>query len=245
MKRAWIEVVWPIRLLVILVSLALHGVLLVWLLSANRSQPLPEQPQPIAVQLVEAPAVVPEPEPIPEPAEPEPAEPEPIAAPEPEPPPAVKPLVVKRAAAPPPAPAKPAKAAGPPVHAFGANSDWAAPPVTASSQSSSRARPVPSGYADTVKNRVIANLKRPDGAVYKPPPGYKGDPNDLKRKCFISYEITLDSAGKMLAYDIDRCGDPLLDAAAEQAVLKAGPFPPPPNQGASRYTVYGTAIFIK
>ena len=240
MKRPWIEVVWPIRLLVILVSLALHGALLVWLLSANRSQPLPEPPQPIAVQLVAAPVVVPEPEP-----EPEPLEPEPVAEPEPVPPPAPKPKVVKRAAPPPAATTKSTKAAGPPVHASGGNSDWAAPPVAVPSQSASRARPVPSGYADTVKSRVVANLKRPEGAVYKPPPGYKGDLKDFKRKCFIAYEITLDSAGKMLSYEIDRCGDPLLDAAAEQAVLKAGPFPPPPNQGAARYTVYGTAIFIK
>jgi protein TonB len=242
MSRPWIDVNWPIRLLVILVSLVLHGALLVWLLSVSPSQPLPEQPQPIAVQLVEVPVVVPEPEP-----EPEPPEPEPIAElpPEPEPPQPVKPPVVKKVAPPPRAPVKSTKAPGPPVHAFGANNDWAAPPVPAPTQSSNRARPVPAGYADTVKNRVIANLKRPEGAVYKMPAGSNVDPNDLKRKCFISYEITLDSAGKMLSYEIDRCGDPLLDAAAEQAVLKAGPFPPPPNQGAARYTVYGTAIFIK
>jgi len=242
MNRPRIEVHWPIRLLVILVSLVLHGALLVWLLSATLSQPLPEQPQPIAVQWVEEPVVVPEPEPQPEPELPEP---EPIAELPPEPPPAVKPPAVKKTAPPPRAPTKPAKAAGPPVHAFGANNDWAAPPAPASAPSSNRARPVPSGYADSVKNRVIANLKRPEGAVYTMPAGSKVDPNDLKRKCFISYEITLDSAGKMLSYEIDRCGDPLLDAAAEQAVLKAGPFPPPPNLGATRYTVYGTAIFIK
>lgn len=236
-----IEVQWPIRLLVILVSLALHGALLIWLLSANLSQSLPEPPQAIAVQMVELPVPVPEPEPEPEP---EPPQPEPIPEPEPEPapPPPVKPPVVKKAAPPPRAPSK---AAGPPVHSFGANNDWAAPSTPAASPASSRGRQVPSGYADTVKNRVIANLKRPEGAVYKPPPGYKGDPADLKRKCFISYEITLDSSGRMLSYEIDPCGDPLLDAAAEQAVLKAGPFPPPPNQGATRYTVYGTAIFIK
>lgn len=110
MNRPRIEVHWPIRLLVILVSLALHGALLVWLLSATLSQPLPEQPQPIAVQWVEEPAVVPEPEPQPEPELPEP---EPIAELPPEPPPAVKPPVVKKTAPPPRAPTKPAKAAGP------------------------------------------------------------------------------------------------------------------------------------
>lgn len=96
-----------------------------------------------------------------------------------------------------------------------------------------------------MKNRVIANLKRPEGSVYKPPPGYKGDPNDFKRQCYIPYEITIDQTGKMLDFKIDRCGDEVLDAAAEDAVRRAGPFPPPPNQGGTRYTIYGTAIFIK
>ena len=162
-------------------------------------------------------------------------EPEPEPLPEPVPPPApVKPRV-----APPRAPAKPA---GPPVHAFGANTEWAAPVAPAAA---SRGRLAPSGYADTVKNRVIAQLKRPDGAVYKAPAGYDGDPAAFNRKCFIAYQITVDGSGKMLSYEIDRCGDALLDAAAEQAILKAGPFPAPPNQGAAGYTVHGTAIFIK
>lgn len=103
---------------------------------------------------------------------------------------------------------------------------------------------MPSGYADTVKNKVIANLKRPAGSSYKPPPGYKGDPEDFKRRCYIPYEILVDAQGKMISFEIDPCGDAVLDDAAEQAIRLAGPFPPPPNQGASRYTIYGTAIFI-
>ncbi|WP_304638934.1 TonB family protein [Pseudomonas sp.] len=96
-----------------------------------------------------------------------------------------------------------------------------------------------------MKGQVIAGLQRPDGAVYAPPPGYKGDPNDFKRQCFIPYEITVDASGRMLSFEIDRCGDELLDAAAEQAIRAAGPFPPPPNQGATRYVIYGNAIFIR
>ena len=102
----------------------------------------------------------------------------------------------------------------------------------------------PSGYALTVKNRVIANLKRPEGALYEPPPGYKGDPNDLKRKCSIPYEITVDGNGRMLSYEIDRCVDEVLNRAAEQAIRSAGPFPAPPGDGSVQYIIYGTAIFI-
>lgn len=130
------------------------------------------------------------------------------------------------------------------MHTFGANDEWAAPPVVPQTSETVRSRPVPAGYADTVKNRVTANLRRPEGSVYKPPPGYKGDPNDFKRQCYIPYEITVDGTGRVVSYEIDRCGDELLDAAAEQAVRNAGPFPPPPNQGAEKYVIYGTAIFI-
>ncbi|PRB81598.1 TonB C-terminal domain-containing protein [Pseudomonas sp. MYb185] len=227
---------WLVRLLVVGVSVALHAALVVWLMSSHFSHPQVPLPEAVAVELVELPAV---PEPDPEP-EPEP-EPEPISEPEPEPvpkPQPVPPKPVQRAA--------PAKPAGPPAYAFGDNQDWAPPPTpSASNPTATRGRPVPSAYADTVKNRVTANLRRPEGSVYKPPPGYKGDPNDFKRQCYIPYEITVDAAGHMLHYTIDRCGDELLDAAAEQAVRSAGPFPPPPNQGAEQYIIYGTAIFIK
>ncbi|GGD02358.1 hypothetical protein GCM10007418_21950 [Halopseudomonas salina] len=103
----------------------------------------------------------------------------------------------------------------------------------------------PSGYADTVKGRVTAKIVRPVGSSYKPPPGYKGDPEDFKRQCRIPYEVVVDAQGKMVSYEIDRCGDDVLDQAAERAVLQAAPFPPPPNEGASQYTIYGTVIFIK
>ena len=130
------------------------------------------------------------------------------------------------------------------MHAFGANNDWQAPPAPPA-DAPTRARMAPSGYSDTVKNRVIAQVRRPEGSVYAPPPGYKGDPNDFKRQCYIPYEITVDAQGRMLSYSIDRCGDELLDAEAERAIQQAGPFPPPPNQGASQYVIYGTTIFIK
>ncbi|HDZ54925.1 MAG TPA: TonB C-terminal domain-containing protein [Pseudomonas xinjiangensis] len=231
---------WLLRLAVVLVSVALHAALVVWFMSGRFSHQVVEEPAVVAIELVELPPPPPEPEPVPEP-EPPPA-PEPEPEPEPEPP-----KVAERPEPPPPPqpPATPPKPAGPPVHAFGANTEWAAPPAPASDAAPGRGRQVPSGYADTVKNRVIAKLERPAGSVYKPPPGYKGDPNDFKRQCYIPYEITVDDTGQMVSYEIDRCGDAVLDDAAEQAILAAGPFPPPPNQGATRYVIYGTAIFIK
>lgn len=226
---------WGVRLLVVMLSLGLHGVLVLWLLDSRFSHPVSPVREAIAVELVALPE--PEPEPLPEPEpEPEPL-PEPVPTPQPERQsrPAPRPAAA--------APAAPSRPSGPPVHSFGANQEWAAPPAPTAS-APVRSRPVPAGYADTVKGQVTARLRRPEGAVYKPPPGYKGDPNDFKRQCYIPYEITVDASGRMLSYEIDRCGDELLDAAAEQAVRNAGPFPPPPNQGAERYVIYGTAIFI-
>lgn len=223
---------WRLRLLVVMVSLGLHGALLAWLFGSQFQHAVTPQEQVVVVELVTIPLPEPEQE-----LEPEP-EPEPAPKPAPPPPP-TKPMVVARPKAPPPKPN------GPPVHSFGANQQWAAPAPPPEAPVSTRGRMAPSGYADTVKNQVIAKLKRPEGSVYKPPPGYKGDPNDFKRQCYIPYEITVDGNGQMVSFEIDRCGDSVLDMAAEQAIRGAGPFPPPPGGGSGFYIVYGTAIFIK
>lgn len=230
---------WPFRILVAIVALGLHIGLLGWLQSAEfRHQALPAGPDVVAVDLYVPPPPPPEPEPEPEPErEPEPEPPAPEPEPQPEPP---KPTVRR----PPPAPATPPTPRGPPVHSFGANQQWAAPPTPPPAATSTRGRMAPSGYANTVKGRVTANLQRPEGAVYKPPPGYRGDPNDFKRQCYIPYEITVDGAGQMVGFEIDPCGDALLDQAAREAIRRSGPFPPPPGGGEGRYTIYGTAIFL-
>lgn len=236
---------WTVRLLVVVLSVVLHGALIIWLVGSRFSHPLLPETTPVAVEMVVIPVepvAAPEPEPEPEPQpEPEP-EPEPVAMPAPAPEPPSRPVPPRPARQPEPAP--PARPSGPPVHTFGDNEQWAAPPSVAPSAEPVRSRPVTAAYADTVKGRVTENLRRPEGAVYKPPPGYKGDPNDFKRQCYIPYEITVDGNGRVLSYEIDPCGDELLDTAAEQAVRNAGPFPPPPNQGADSYVIYGTAIFI-
>jgi protein TonB len=125
---------------------------------------------------------------------------------------------------------------------MGGNGEWAG---IAASQNSITLVPrrVPSDYADKVKAKVVANLVRPDGAVYKAQAGEKADARSMLRQCTIPYEITVDREGKVLSFQIESCGDKLLDAAAEAALQKSGPFPPPPHAGAATYVIYGSANF--
>lgn len=133
-------------------------------------------------------------------------------------------------------------AVAPPAHTFTARQDdWvAAAPMEGSGIGP---RHVPPAYADEVKSRIVAKLDYPPGAVFKAPQGFKGDPKILRRQCTIPYEITVDRNGRMISHRLEPCGDSLLDAAAEAALLKAGPFPPPPDLGAEQYVIYGSANF--
>ncbi len=130
----------------------------------------------------------------------------------------------------------------PPKHGMGGSGEWVgiAPSPNAITLAPRR---VPSDYADKVKAKVVANLVRPDGAVYKAQAGDKSDARSMLRQCTIPYEITVDREGKVLSFQIESCGDKLLDAAAEAALQKSGPFPPPPNLGAATYVIYGSANF--
>lgn len=130
---------------------------------------------------------------------------------------------------------------GPPKHTMGAGGAWGS--GISAPNAITLPRRVPSDYADKVKARVVANLVRPDGAVFKAQAGDKADATYLRRQCTIPYEITVDREGKMVSYQIESCGDKLLDAAAEAALQKSGPFPPPPNSGAATYVIYGSANF--
>jgi len=105
-------------------------------------------------------------------------------------------------------------------------------------------RRAPADYAEKVKSRVIANVIYPVNAVHPAPKNFHGDPRLLLRQCTIPYEIVVDRQGMIISYQIDRCHDDLLDAAAEAAILKAQPFPPPPD-GAERYRIYATVNFVQ
>ena len=229
-------------------SLAAHAALFFWLLAVTVGVPTKAPPQPVLLELVR----------LPPPPPPPPPPPQPIAEPPPEPVKPVKrappvrrlpekpaPMPVEEPPPPPPAIAAPKVVeAPPPGHAFSLrDDDWApAVPVTGSGKGPRRVPPV---YADEVKSRIIAKIDYPPDALYPKPKGFKGDPEVLRRQCTIPYEITVDRNGRMTSHSIEPCGDPLLDAAAEAALLKAGPFPPPPELGADHYVIYGSANFLR
>jgi len=184
-----------------------------------------------------------------------PLQPEPPEPPPPEPKPPLEPMrkPTLRQAPPPRAPeVRPAPMAAPvlpPVVTAPApaaprhveTDEWVRPEATPSGPGARRA---PSEYADAVKSRVVAKVVYPANALYPAPKGFKGDPRELMRQCTIPYEVVVDRQGQIVSYEIERCNDDLLDAAAEAAVLKAQPFPPPP-EGAEQYRIYGSINFMK
>lgn len=202
--------------------MAAHAGLLFWLLSANLAgEPPRRETSPLAVELVKLP---PPPPPKEEPREPE----------------KPKPLKHRPAHSVPLPPLQ----AGPPVHEISTNDDeWVAPRVNSNKAWSNVGRRVPPDYAEKVKAQVIANMEYPEDALYALPRNYKGDLKPFRQQCRIGYEITVDSKGNMLSYKFDPCGNEKLDAAADAALRKSGPFPPPPDQGAQSYVIYGVQIF--
>lgn len=214
----------PNRGVALALSFVAHVALVFWLAETTMSgalTPLPSQ-QVVAAELVRLPP--------------------PPAPPVVEPQKAVKQYVAKRAPVEPtPQPEKSADSVRP-QHTFASrNDDWGAP--VAGGTSGKGARRVPSDYAEKVKSRVVAGLVRPADAVFKAPRGFKGDPRVLQRQCTIPYEITVDRQGNMISYRIEPCGDAALDAAAEAALQRSGPFPPPPGADAEEYVIYGSANF--
>ena len=208
------------------VSLLLHSTLLVWLLSVNiagNEVMLPSTPV-IAIELVKIPP-----------------------PPPPPPPPDIK-TEVKPEKKPQPKRASPVapkhEEPGPPVHEISTKDDeWVAPRVNNNKDFVIGARRAPSDYADKVKAQVVSNIDYPEDALFKVPRNYKGDLKDLRQQCRVAYEITVDRNGKMVSYKFEPCGSTKLDAAVGAGLQKSGPFPPPPDQGAESYVIYGVKIF--
>lgn len=170
----------------------------------------------------------------PPPPPPEPVKPE--VKPPPVPQVAEAPKLVEKprkpAPAPAPRPAPPAES-GPPVHYFGSALGAGAGSAASglgSAAGDGIARHAPSDYADKVKARVLANKVFPMEAQLK------------GQECVITYSVTVDRAGHMIAHHIDPCPYPLVNAAAEAAILKSGPYEPPEN-GADTRIVYGSLPF--
>lgn len=204
-------------------SLLAHTALLLWLLSANLAgEPAHQEPLPLAVELIKLP---PPPPPKEEPKEPEKVKP-------------IKREQPKRALRLPPV------EAGPPVHEIStSDDDWVAPRVNSNKGYSNVGRRVPPDYAEKVKGQVIANMEYPEDALYKLPRNYRGDLRPYRQECRVAYEITVDRQGNKVSYKFDPCGNEKLDAAANAALGKSGPFPPPPDLGAETYVIYGVQIF--
>jgi len=120
---------------------------------------------------------------------------------------------------------------GPPQHKM--KSATSATPAAAGGTGSGKRGSVyaPSDYVEKVKARVNSAIV------------YPADAKRFLQQCWVEYTLTVDRNGKMLGYKIDNCGDDRLDASAEAALIKGGPYPPPPDIGASSYEIHGAFVF--
>jgi len=66
---------------------------------------------------------------------------------------------------------------------------------------------------------------------------------DRRNTCVINYTVSVSRSGALAGFHIDACAVPEINAAAENAIRAAAPFPPPPDLGAAQYDVHGTLIF--
>ncbi len=206
-------------------SLIVHAALVAWLITATTISP-EQKHQGIAIEVVRLQR--------------------PPAPPQPAPPPPSPPVAPAKPVVRIPVPQMPQEIISstpkPPPPTYSSHDDEWIIPATSTTNSPGPRR-VPNGYADDVKSRIVAKIEYPPDAIYKLPKNFKGDPRTLRRQCTIPYEIVVDRSGRMISHHIESCDDPVLDAAAEAALLKAGPFTPPPDLGAEQYVIYGSANF--
>ncbi len=133
-----------------------------------------------------------------------------------------------------PAPApEPAPQPGPPQHRMKSASGGSAAPgaAGAGSRKGGGAVYAPPDYAEKVKALVNQAIV------------YPADARRFLQQCWVEYTLTVDRDGNMLGYKIENCGDDRLDAAARAALIKGGPYPPPPDTGASSYEIHGAFVF--
>jgi hypothetical protein len=213
----------PRRLLALGLTALGHGAVLVLLLFS--AHPVERQKPPGIFYLT-----LDHPRPPPEPVRPEikpPPAPQIVRAEQALPLPAPKP----RKPAPVPAAPKPADD-GPPVHYFppGGGAGAAGAASVLGSDPGAAVRHAPSDYADKVKARIVAHKVFPMEAQLK------------RQECVITYSVTIDSAGHMIAHHIDPCLYPLVNEAAEAAIVNSGPYEPLENGAGSRI-IYGSLPF--
>lgn len=207
------------------VSLLLH-VLLVWGVIRWEFAKAPQVPAPVMIEMVMTPPPPPPP-PIPPPQKPEPVKTK-AAVPKP----AHQPQPRMSAQATPDLTPPPPPVPGPPQHKMG-SAGIPAQMIGALGSGGGRkgVAYAPPDYAEKIKVRVNASIV------------YPADSKHFLQQCWVQYRLTVDRNGRMLDYKIDNCGDDRLDAAAEAALIKGGPYPPPPDTGASSYEILGAIVF--
>ena len=220
--------------LAVVISLLLHGALL-W--GALRWMPTKKATTParmlLSVEVTPPPRKTTPPPKLAAPPEPiKRRNPEPRPAPPPPRPSVLTKLAPAPAAMPAPAPVpEPAPPPGPPQHKM-KTANSSAPSLGAGSGNARKGSVyAPPDYAEKVKAKVNAAIV------------YPADAKRFLQQCWVEYTLTVDRNGNMLGYKIDNCGDDRLDAAAQAALIKGGPYPPPPDTGASSYEIHGAFVF--
>ncbi|MBV2235032.1 MAG: TonB C-terminal domain-containing protein [Sterolibacterium sp.] len=227
-------------LLALAISLICHGLLL-WLMPRlDSSAPVRPQKIALAVRLAARPAPPPVPpppaEPLPRPAITSPPSPQPtprLTRPTPS---AASVATVPAVEDAPPPPQAPPALPVPPRHQMKAAGNRAAgsgrPDGVRAGQGSIGTHVyAPPDYAEKVKTRVNAAIV------------YPADARRFLQQCWVEYTLTVDRNGNLLNYRIENCGDDRLDAAAQAALIKGGPYPSPPDSGAESYEIHGALVF--
>lgn len=129
----------------------------------------------------------------------------------------------------------PPKDDGPPVQYFAPGASAGTGHVTSAlgTVGDGVARRAPSDYDGKIKSRIQAAKVFPMPAQLQ------------RQECVIPYSVTIDKSGKMIAHHIDPCLYPLINQAAEEAIVKAaaaGAFEAPEN-GQETKVVYGSLPF--
>jgi protein TonB len=86
-------------------------------------------------------------------------------------------------------------------------------------------------FADRVRKRIQAAKTYPAALAR------------MHNECVINYRVSVDRQGQLLDYRIEGCGNPFLESAARAAVIKAAPYPLPPEFAGERYDVFGSLIY--
>ena len=103
--------------------------------------------------------------------------------------------------------------------------------VAAGSGGGAGARGTLAGFEAAVRARVLAAKRQPSLGW------------DRRNTCVVGYRVSVGSGGALAGFSIEPCGVPEINEAARAAIRDAGPFPLPPDLGASTTEVHGTMIF--